>query len=93
MNEITKALTDLKYDQNTEIFYVQEEHINFASFEWSKMHLKRIMKRLGNSNPTVNYIGRHSESTIATASSKDFKATDEKLISHFKNEIGVKAKN
>ena len=89
MKEIEKTLKDLGADPEMEVYYLQEEHINLGSFAWCKMHLQRIMTRLGFEAPKVTYIGRGPEATMATASSKDFKATEEKFMKKFRNVIGI----
>lgn len=48
------------------------------------------MNRLGAPDKLVKYIGRGPETSIATASSKDFKHTEQKFMSQFKQAIGIK---
>ena len=90
MKEVQQALSELNFDKNTEVYYIQEEHVNMASFDWCKMHIKQVMKRLGSKNPSVQYIGRDAEASIATANSKDFKATEAQFLHEFKQTIGIK---
>ena len=88
MRQIREALMDIDFNNETEVYYVQEEHINMGSYNWCKMHIKRVMNRLGKSDKLVKYIGRGPQATMATASSKDFKATEERFMNKFKEVIG-----
>lgn len=54
------------------------------------MHIKRVMNRLGAPNSIVKYIGRGPEATMATASSTDHKATEQKFLNRFREVIGMK---
>jgi probable 2-oxoglutarate dehydrogenase E1 component DHKTD1 len=47
MCEVRQALQNCDFSPDTEVYYVQEEHINFGSYSWCKMHIKRVMNRLG----------------------------------------------
>ena len=89
MNEVKEALEECNFDETTEVYYIQEENMNMGSYSWCKMHIKRVMNRLGAPNTLVKYIGRGPEATMATASSKDFKATEEKFMRKFKKAIGI----
>ena len=89
MKEVREALTKCDFDKDTEVYYIQEEHINFAAYDWCRMHIKRVMNRLGVTNRVVKYIGRGPEATIATASSRDFKATEQKFMNQFKEVVGM----
>ncbi|CAI2382475.1 unnamed protein product [Moneuplotes crassus] len=89
MNEVKQALQDLDLDNDTDLYYLQEEHINMGSFSWCKMHIKRALSSLGFVGKSVKYIGRGAEASIATASSKDYKATEEKFMNEFKQTIGI----
>lgn len=89
MKEVREALTTCDFNKDTEVYYVQEEHINLASYGWCKMHIKRVMNRLGAPDSIVKYIGRNPEATMATASSKDHKATEQKFLNRFKEVIGM----
>ena len=90
VNEVTNAFKELGFNKNTEVYYVQEEHVNFGAFPWSKMYIENIMKRLGVDNHHLKYIGRGPEATIATGSSKDFKDTENSIMNKFKNVVGIK---
>lgn len=90
MKEVREALTDCAFTKDCEVYYVQEEHMNMGAYDWCRMHIKRVMKRLGVEHPLVKYIGRRPEATMATASSKDFKATEQKFMDEAREAIGIK---
>ena len=34
VNEVSNALKSLHFTKNTEMYYIQEEHVNFGAFSW-----------------------------------------------------------
>jgi 2-oxoglutarate dehydrogenase complex dehydrogenase (E1) component-like enzyme len=63
---------------------VQEQSMNMGAFTYIEPHLRRIMRKVGSKNNTVNYIGREAQCG-AIGCSEDHKTEGIKLIDEIKN--------
>lgn len=72
---------------NAEVYYIQEECMNEGAFQFAKLHIDRLLKKLKFKNGEMGYVGRPSQHSFATGSQIDHKYESEKLWKDFESAI------
>lgn len=65
------------------VVYVQEESMNYGAFQWSKMHVDRMLAETAGAASQLEYVGRSSVHSFCSGNGTDHKAQGEQLWRDF----------
>lgn len=70
--------------KSADVVYVQEEHMNEGAFQFAKLHVDRLMRKLRfTRSQEMAFVGRQSQHSFATGANINHKYETERLWSDF----------